>query len=119
MLKKILFGFIVTYIVTAAVPAFATDFRTSDLEGDWIGYNISVMPAIPAVLWLRGAATMDAAGNLTAATYTLPDGTTIRAKRTQPGSVLAAMTVWTSATSLRPAAHSQPAILRAPGMAIK
>ena len=77
MLKKILFGFIVTYFITAAVPVFATGFSTADLEGDWYGYDISVMPAIPAVLWLRATATIDASGNITAASYIAPDDTTV------------------------------------------
>jgi hypothetical protein len=77
MKKKVLSAVIAIFLLTLAVSGFAQSFSTSDLEGIWIGYDISVMPAIPAVIWLRGTATMDASGNLTAGTYILPDETTL------------------------------------------
>ena len=79
MKKRILSGLIAIFLVTLAVSSFAQSFRTSDLEGTWIGYDISVIPSIPAVLWLRGNATIDASGNFTSATYTAPDGSTVSA----------------------------------------
>jgi hypothetical protein len=79
MRKRILSGLIAAFLVTLAVPTFAQSFSTSDLEGTWIGYDISVNPAIPAVFWLRGTATMDATGKFIEASYTAPDGTIIKA----------------------------------------
>ena len=77
--KKTFFGIVLIFIVTVTTSAFAQSFSTSDLEGTWIGYDTSVMPSIPAVLWLRGNAIIDASGNFTSATYTAPDGSTVSA----------------------------------------
>ena len=77
--KKTFFGIVLIFIVTMTTSAFAQSFSTSDLEGTWIGYDISVIPSIPAVLWLRGNATIDASGNFTSAIYTAPDGSTVSA----------------------------------------
>jgi hypothetical protein len=54
-------------------------FSTSDLEGSWTGYYIEINPAIPAVYWLRGTATIDGSGNLLSGVYVTPDGSTVNA----------------------------------------
>jgi len=79
MKKKILSGLIAIFLVTLPVSTIAQSFSTSDFEGTWIGYDISVNPAIPAVFWLRGTSIVDASGNFIAASYIAPDGTTIAA----------------------------------------
>ena len=76
MNKKILLTIVVSFIMTLAVPAFATVFRTSDLTGNWYVYTMEVNPSMPAVYWIWGNVDMDESGNLTGTYYT-PDGSSV------------------------------------------
>lgn len=76
MKKKILLTFVVFFIMTLSVPAFAKVFRTSDFEGNWYVYSIVVDPTMPAVYWIRGSVNIDESGNLTG-TYYAPDDSSV------------------------------------------
>lgn len=80
MKKKFLIGALLCLVVVLPVCGYAQSFSTSDLEGDWIGYDYIAAPSntIPVGL-ARGNATIDSSGTFTAATYTLPDGSTLSA----------------------------------------
>lgn len=76
MKKKILLTFVVFFIMTLSVPAFAKVFRTSDFKGNWYVYSIVVDPTMPAVYWIRGSVNIDESGNLTG-TYYAPDDSSV------------------------------------------
>jgi hypothetical protein len=77
--KKFLIGVLLFLVVALPVCGYA-QFSTSDLEGDWIGYDYIAAPSNTIPIGLaRGNATIDSSGNFTSATYTLPDGSTISA----------------------------------------
>lgn len=80
MSKKFIFGVLLFLVALVPVCGYAQSYSTSDLEGNWIGYDFTVAPSqVPPVFWLRGDASIDASGNFTSATYTAPTGDTISA----------------------------------------
>ena len=76
MKKALLFGVLVFMVLALPVCGFSETFKTSDLQGTWYTYDISVDPSMPAVYWLYGTTVMDDSGNISGS-LTLPDLSTV------------------------------------------
>jgi hypothetical protein len=77
-MKRVLIEpFIAILLMASASLTSAQSFSTSDLEGTWTIYSISVRAATPPVSWLRGTVAIDASGNALSGVFIAPDGTTV------------------------------------------